>query len=201
MIKFTVDKLHSREITVFNSLLFSLSHCKLIFCWSLLGATVSGLIRCVEEHLDFAGRWIIKIIGISWSLATFLVLPVLVHENVSIRDGLRRSGQLFKKTWGERLTASFATAGFYSALFLVMGSILGVGGGWVVATITATKFDFMPYMLISGLSIFVITGIIIGFCSAVTSVIIQSILYCYAVEGVVPQNVDKNLLDRLWQVK
>lgn len=194
LIKFVIDKLHSQEVSVFNSLSFSLSRWKIILSWSLISGTVGGLVQSVEK-LDFAARWVAKFIGVSWTLSTFFVLPILVYENISIRDGLRRSAQLFKKTWGERATANFTVGVFLGIVLFLIGIIFVVGSGYASIII----HDF-PILLL-GVLIFLVSSVILGLCYAASSVILQSMLYCYAAEGVVPQNVDKKLMDHLWMVK
>ena len=195
LIKFVVDKLRSQKISVRESLLFSLSRWKLILAWSLIGGLVSASIQALEQKLDFVGRWVMRIIGYSWNLAVFLVLPVLVYENVSVIGGLRRSAQLFKKTWGERITASFATRAFFSTVYFLI---------WIVGVVIIIKkacASSVTYeLLFSGFFFLVGSGVIIGLCSAIITVIMKAILYCYAIEGVVPQNVDKNSMERLWKV-
>ncbi len=86
--------------------------------WALLSATVSALLRTVEERGGAIGKVISGIAGLAWSLVTFLVIPVLVMEGIGVRDALRRSAALFRQTWGENVAArvGFGLLGFLASL-------------------------------------------------------------------------------------
>ena len=71
-----------------------------IFPWALVSATVSVILRAVEERMGLLGRIVAGIVGVAWSLVTFLVIPVLVIEDVGVGEALKRSGAMFKRTWG-----------------------------------------------------------------------------------------------------
>ena len=43
----------------------------------------------------------------AWGVVTFLVIPVLVIEDVNPVDAVKRSGQLLRQTWGEQLVGNF----------------------------------------------------------------------------------------------
>jgi hypothetical protein len=82
------------------------SHVGQIAAWSAVSASVSLVLRAIEQRGGIVGRIVGALGGIAWSLVTFLVLPVLVVENVGVRDAIKRSGQLFKGTWGEQVIAN-----------------------------------------------------------------------------------------------
>src|SRR5690606_40814523 len=45
-------------------------------------------------------------IGLAWTLATFLVVPVLVSQNVGPIEALKESVSLLKRSWGENLAGN-----------------------------------------------------------------------------------------------
>ena len=73
-------------------------------------------------------------IGLAWSLITFLTIPILVLEDVGVVDAFKRSGVLFKKTWGENVAgqAGLGIVGFVVALpgiaLIAIGAALGTVG-------------------------------------------------------------------------
>lgn len=140
----------------------------LILGWSLLTATVGFLLRLLEERLPIAGRIGAALFGVAWSLATMLVVPVLVVEGVGPITAVKRSGKLFRERWGESLTGQ-ALIGLPIMLiglpFMVIGALI------------ATK------ALVIGIAIIAIAiGAIIAFSGALTG-IFQTALYRYAVDG------------------
>ena len=49
--------------------------------WALVSATISVILRIVENSSKNAGRFVAGLLGMAWSLLTFLVVPVLVFEH------------------------------------------------------------------------------------------------------------------------
>jgi membrane-anchored glycerophosphoryl diester phosphodiesterase (GDPDase) len=66
---------------------------------------------------------VIGLIGLSWTLVTFLTLPVLVSRDVSAFDAVKESAETFKKTWGEQVVATVGIGLATFMIFLLMGLI------------------------------------------------------------------------------
>ncbi|HVY09974.1 MAG TPA: DUF6159 family protein [Mycobacteriales bacterium] len=66
------------------------------------------------------------VIDRAWDFATFLAIPVLLYENVTVFQAVKRSGQLVKQRWGVQLTARsvLGTALFVAFLPLVVLAVL-----------------------------------------------------------------------------
>jgi len=143
-----------------------------IFPWAVVSATVSVLLRALEERGGIIGRIAASLAGIAWSLVTFLVIPVLVIEDVPVRDAIRRSGELFKRTWGENVTAmvGFGLLGFLAILPAVALVAVAVasGSGTVAAISVAVAVVWM-----------VGVAVVLSALSA----IFQTALYRYAADG------------------
>jgi hypothetical protein len=143
-----------------------------IFPWAIVSATVSVLLRALEERAGIVGRIAAGLAGLAWGLVTFLVIPVLVIEDVPVRDAIRRSGQLFKRTWGENVVAmvGFGLLGFLAILPAVALIALAVtsGNGAVAGIAVAVAVVWM-----------VGTAVVLSALNAV----FQTALYRYAVDG------------------
>jgi len=112
------QRLEGGDPTVGSALRGAASRAGRLLPWALLSATVSALLRGLEERAGTLGKVISGIAGIAWSLVTFLVIPVLVMEDLRVSDALRRSAALFKGTWGENIAArvGFGLIGFLAVL-------------------------------------------------------------------------------------
>ena len=53
-----------------------------IFGYACIAATVGLLLRMIEERVGWVGRIVVKLIGVGWTLATFLVVPIIVTRDV-----------------------------------------------------------------------------------------------------------------------
>jgi len=108
-----------------------------ILPWALVTATVSIILRAIEERAGVVGRIVSGIAGIAWSLVTFLVIPVLVIEDIGVTDAVKRSGAMFKRTWGENVAAQmgFGLLGLVAMLPALLVGAAGVAAGGPLAGI------------------------------------------------------------------
>ena len=142
--------------------------------WAVLSATVSLILRAIEERSGVLGRIVGSLVGLAWSLVTFLVLPVLVIEQIGPIDAVKRSAALFKKTWGENMIAN-----------------AGIG----LVALGATLVGLLPCALLMAvggpvaiLGIVIAVAWIVGvqlFAATLTG-ILQTALYRFATAGSAP---------------
>jgi hypothetical protein len=96
-----------------------------IFLWAVVTSTVGLIIRYIEDRVGWIGRIVTSIFGAGWALATYLIVPVLVAEDLDVMDSIRRSATLLKKTWGEQLVVGLHFM-WMMLLLSIPGLILGV---------------------------------------------------------------------------
>jgi hypothetical protein len=144
-----------------------------ILPWALLSATVSLVLRAIEERLGFLGRIIVSLVGLAWQLVTYMVLPILVLEGVGTTDAIKRSTDMFKRTWGENVVGN-AGIGLFSFLAMLPGFVLIAAG---VAAGGAT-------MLVC-VALAVLWLIAVAIVSIALSGVYQTALYRYAADGTV----------------
>ena len=142
--------------------------------WAIVSATVSVVLRAVEQRGGIVGRIIGSIAGVAWAVVTFLVLPVLVFEGIGPIAAVKRSGELFKHTWGENLMAN-AGIGIVSLIGVLVGALplaifLAIGGPIAVVGIVL-------FVLWVG-SVLLVTNTLTG--------IFQTALYRFATGAPVP---------------
>lgn len=143
--------------------------------WALLTATVSLILRMIEERLGFIGRIIAGMIGMAWNLVTYLVLPVVVLEGATTKPAVKRSMDMFRGTWGENVLGNVGIGAIGFLLFLpcillvVLGAVAGGAVAWVLFALAVLWF----------LASIVVTSALSG--------IYQTALYHYAASRTVPQ--------------
>ena len=100
--------------------------------WAIVSATVSLILNQLERQ-GIVGRIIASLIGLAWSLITFLTIPILVLEDVGVVDAFKRSGTLFKKTWGENVVgqAGLGIIGFLAVLPAIAVFAIGASLGTI----------------------------------------------------------------------
>ncbi len=153
-----------------------------ILPWAIVSASVSVVLRTLEERAGFLGRIVIGFVGMAWSLVTFLVLPILVLEGVGVRAAVTRSTELFKRTWGEQVIAN---AGM--SLLGLLAVLPGIAVGFV-GFASGSALIAVPLVTLAGIYIAGVLAI-----TAALSGVFQTALYHYAANGMPPAafaNVD-----------
>jgi len=138
-----------------------------ILPWAIVSATVSVIIRSIQER-GALGRIVGSIAGIAWSLVTFLVVPVLVIEGVGVIEAVKRSGTLFKATWGENVAARIG--------FGILGVVLVLPAILLVIAAFAVGETLGVAALIAGVLWILLVTIVL----AALNGIFQTALYRYA---------------------
>jgi len=101
-----------------------------ILGYAALAATVGLALRALAERVGFVARIVTGLLGVGWSLATYLVVPVLVARDVGPIDAVKESATILKRTWGENLAGQ---AGLSTAFALLQFLVLLLGSALVVA--------------------------------------------------------------------
>ncbi len=142
--------------------------------WAVLSATVSLVLRAIEERAGILGRIVGTLVGLAWTLVTFLVLPVLVIEQIGPINAVKRSAELFKHTWGENMIAN-AGIGLVAFVAMIVGFVpcvllIALGGPFAVIGIVVAVVWVVGVQLIAA----TLTGIF------------QTALYRFATAGTAP---------------
>jgi ABC-type multidrug transport system fused ATPase/permease subunit len=98
--------------------------------YAAIAATVGVILSLISGKGGRAGEIAAALGSAAWSLATFLVVPVLVVEQVGPADALKRSASLLRRTWGEQIIGN-AGIGIVSGLATVIVVALGAGLVWL----------------------------------------------------------------------
>ncbi len=174
--------LEGGDPTVAGGIRVAAKHAGAILPWAVLSATVSLILRALEDRAGPLGRFAVGLVGIAWSLVTYLVVPILVLENVTVGAAVRGSSALFKRTWGENVigNAGVGLVSFLASLPAIALFAIGVSTGGA-----------------AGVGLMIIGGVWILAVAVVTSAlsgIYQTALYRYAANGrVAPAFADANL--------
>jgi hypothetical protein len=114
-----------------------------IFGYACIAATVGLLLRAFEERVGWLGRLVLKLVGVAWALATFLVVPVLVTRDVGPVAAVKESADLLRRTWGENLIGNvglglvFGISYFALAIVAVGALFLAsqTGNAWLIGAV------------------------------------------------------------------
>jgi hypothetical protein len=94
-------RLNGGNPTLGDGLSIAASKWQNILGYAAIAATVGLILRALQQRSGFLGRMVVGLIGMAWTLATFLVVPVLVARDVGPIAAVKESALLLKQTWGE----------------------------------------------------------------------------------------------------
>jgi hypothetical protein len=147
-----------------------------ILGYAAVAATVGMVLRAVSRRGGPLARLVASLFGLAWNLATYLVVPVLVVEDVGPIEAVKRSAAYLKKTWGEQIAGSvglglvFGLAFFFVIVAGVGGLILaGIARSGVLAVVVGV--------------LFLLALVLLALTSAALEGIYAAAVYRYAAEG------------------
>ncbi len=170
--------------TVADGLRASVRRLPRILAWSFVSACVGVFLGSIEEKSGVIGKFIIRLLGAGWAIASYFAVPVFITEDLGPIDTLKKSASMIKKTWGETITAEVGMTALVIVAALPAVALIALG---------VFSLELIPLLggaLIS-LGILWILGVVLaGFT---LDGILTSALYLYATDGKVPHNFDNKL--------
>ena len=165
-----------------------------ILGYAAIAATVGVLLQALKSRdNNFLVRLIGSGLGAAWTLATFMVVPLLVSRNIGPIDALKESVTLLKRTWGEN---AIGNVGIGAAFGLITFAVVLVGGG-----LAFLAFQASPVLAIVVAAVFVVGVLLLGVYQAALSGIYSAALYRYAVSHEAPAAFQGGLLENAFSAK
>lgn len=187
-------RLEGGDPTVADGLRIARERIGPILGYAAIAAVVGLLLKMVEERSEWLGALVARLLGAAWTVSTFLVVPVLVAQNVGPVDAIKESFGLLRKSWGENLAG---TVGIGLAFGLLITATVVVGAGLVVAA--ALTIGATAAFVVGALA--VIAVIALAVTQAALSGIYQAAVYRYAVDGQAPAGFDGMALQGAFRAK
>ncbi|MGE0229145.1 MAG: DUF6159 family protein [Dehalococcoidia bacterium] len=122
LIAAAIERLRGGDPNVSSGLQVALANVAAIAAWALIAATVGLILQVLRNRTDnILGRIAIALVGGAWAYMTFFVVPVLVTEGIGPVEAIRRSGSLFRRTWGQQAVSGFGFGIVYvGAIFVAL---------------------------------------------------------------------------------
>ena len=154
-----------------------------ILGYAAIAATVGMLLQALKNRQsNFLVRLIGSGLGVAWTLSTFLVVPVLVQQNIGPIDAIKESVKLLKRTWGEN---AIGNVGLGLAFGLMMFGV--IAAGLLLAFLAASASAALAVTIIV---ITVLAAVSLGVVQSALSAIYSAALYRFATVGEAPQGFE-----------
>lgn len=157
-----------------------------IIGYAFISATVGLLLRMIAERLGFIGRLVEFGAGLAWTVATFLVVPVLAAEGIGPVKAIGRSGELLNDTWGENLIGNGGIS-IVTSMIAGLIALVGVSGFFLIDN------GSLP----AGFTVFALAGstvLALIVVSTALSAVYSGAVYYFALTGDAPSDFDRNLI-------
>lgn len=193
LISVALKRLDGESASVGDGLRMAFANLPAIVCYAIIAATVGAILRAIEERVGFVGRIVIAIIGAGWTLATAMVLPVLIEESVGPIEAISRSFELLRRNWGENLIGN---GGISLGVAVVAIPVVGLAALLVCTAESTHAFGTIALAMI----FFVLAMIVIGLVSTTLHAIYTAALYRFATGSKENAGIDGDLLaGAFWQ--
>ena len=187
-------RLDGGDPTVRDGLRIASSRIVQIIGYAAIAATVGLILRLIEERLGIIGRWIAGLLGIAFTIATFLTVPILVSRDIGPVEAVKESAVLLKKTWGENIIGN---AGMGVVFFLFYLGAIGIG---MLFIFTVAQTGNAPLIiLVSAIVALAVIGL--ALVQAALQGVYSAALYRYATDGNVGESFSSALLGEAFRRK
>lgn len=190
-ISFTVfTRAHGGDATLNLSLKTAFSHWRPLFVWSIISSTVGIILNAISERSQLLGKVVVMLVGTAWSVLTYFVVPAMVLDKHNAFAAISKSGQVFKKTWGETFVSNISL----SLAFLVIHAVVLLS---VVGILIAASIANVPVLILGVIGVYVVWLMVMILVSSTMSGILKTLLYIYASEANHPTNFNEELLSQM----
>ena len=169
-------RLDGGDPTVSDGLRIARSRFVQILGYAAIAATVGLILRIIEERAGFIGRWIAGLLGLAFTVATFLTVPILVSREVGPVEAVKESAALLKKTWGENIIGN-GGMGFVFFLFYLV--VVGIGFVFVFGAAQTGN----PALIVITLAMVVLAVVVVALVQSALQGVYSAALYRYASQG------------------
>jgi hypothetical protein len=164
-----------QEATVADGLAVARTRFAQICGWAAVSTAISAVMGVLENQGGLGGQIAARLVGMAWSLVTFLAVPVIAIEGTGPVGTIKRSASMFRARWGQQITGNIAIG---AAIFLlgVLPAVLLIAVG--VAVWSSASFVGALLVVVGALVLAVALLI-----SKALSGIFGVALYRYALDG------------------
>ena len=159
--------------TLGDGLSIAMSKWQNILGYAAIAATVGLLLRAVQRRSGTITKFVAGLIGMGWTLATFLVVPVLVARDVGPVTAVKDSATMLKQTWGENAIGQVGIG----AVFSIIHFLLVIFAAAIIIVAMMLKSGAA---LVTAIVLVVVMFILVALVQTALSAIYAAALYRYA---------------------
>jgi hypothetical protein len=182
-----------QEASVADGLAVARTRLAQISGWAAVSTAISLVMGVLENQGGTLGTVAARLVGMAWSLVTFIAVPVIAIEGTGPFETIKRSASLFRERWGQQITGNIAIG---AAVFLI--GVLPAAALIVAGVAVWSSAAFLGALLV------VIGALVLAIALLVSralSGIFGVALYRYALDGEVVGGFTQEDLESAVKVK
>jgi hypothetical protein len=189
--------LRGERVSVGAGLRVARSRTKAILVWSLFTGIVGLLIKRLEERVGLVGRWVLRTVGVAWSVASIFVVPMIVMEEPSANPVryLRSSAALLRRTWRESLVGyvGLQAVGVLATFVCMLPAVAAIAA----AIRFGVGLASVGYVVLACLALLFVAQYVLSMAGHVY----RGALFAFSSEGVPPAPFGETEMDAAWKTR
>ena len=169
-------RLDGGDPTVSDGLAIASKRFGTILGYAAIAATVGMLLRFISEKVGWLGKIAVGLMGMAWTLTTYLTVPILVTKDIGPIDAVKESAMIFKRTWGEQVIGNFGM-GWAVGLIGVVWTLVNIGVIMAMASLG------MGVAILAAVGIMLLGYVMLALLASALNGIYTAALYRYAMTG------------------
>lgn len=175
-------RLQGKRFSITQGFAETWQHWPALLGWTLISSIVGQIIHMLESSNNIFEEIVAAIIGVSWALCSFFVLPVLILENVGPIQAFNNSRKKFANNWRKVFSINI----FFMLLFVVIIALM-----FALIKLSSSSLVFIELLIIAFVGyIFLMT------LAKALNAIVKSALYLYIMKEINSSYFEDSLLDR-----
>ncbi len=183
-------RIHGGDATLGQALKSSFSNWSTFLVWSVITSTVGILLRMIAERSKLLGSIAVWILGTAWSVMTYFVVSAIMIDKESAFGSIKKSGQVFKATWGETLVSNFSLGLTFLILHIV--ALLSLIGLIILGNFVG--LEALTFVVFGLYFVWLVISVLV---QSTLEAIIKTLLYVYATEETTLPNFNQELLEKM----
>jgi hypothetical protein len=186
--------MNGQRPTLGDGLGLAISKLPQIFGYALIAATVGMLLRALQERMGLIGRIVVGMLGVAWSVATFLVVPILAATNEGPIEAVKSSTSMLKRTWGENIIGNAGIHVVFGLGYVLLAAVFA-------ALFVASSSLHSSGLVLTLMALAVVAVIALALVQSTLQGIYSAALYRYVQYGDGSDGFRTDLLEQSFRVK
>jgi hypothetical protein len=171
-----IERMQGGQASVSFGFNAAMQRLPLILGWAAISATVGLILRAIEDRSETVGEIVAGLVGMAWTVVSYLAVPVMVAERAGPITALKESATLLKKTWGTQLIGNFG--------FGLIFGLLAIPAFLLIVLAVAAFISMHSIALGAALVVLAVLYILtLSLVQPVLQAIFQAAVYLYARDG------------------